>query len=165
MTPTPDATTETADATAADRDAADRRSETEIRDLHHWWFAHTAGKDLDAMIADSAEDVVAYEQETPLRHTGVADLRTTCKAGLDAAGDATVHWDVPDLTVAARDDLAVAWGLDRIRLANPGGSATEAWSRATRVFTRRGGHSRMTHQHLSVPYDGQTARAALDLTP
>lgn len=165
--PEPDPARETTSAdpgVGADHDG-DRRSEAEVRDLHQRWFAHTAAKDLDAMLADIADDVVAYEQETPLRHTGIAELRTICKAGLDASGDAAIHWDIPELTVAARGDIAVSWGLDRIRLAHPDGSTTEAWSRATRVFSRRGGRWLLTHQHLSVPYDLGTSRAALDLTP
>ncbi|WP_066943345.1 SgcJ/EcaC family oxidoreductase [Microtetraspora fusca] len=152
--------TATGDASEARDDAA---AEREVRLLHERWFAGTAARDLDGLTAAIAQDVVSYEHDAPLRHLGVEAVREVCRQGLDAAGDAAVSWDVPDLEIVVRDDLAVAWGLNRVRGAEPGGRIAESWSRGTRVFARRDGTWLMIHQHLSFPYDPATGEARTDL--
>ncbi|MEV4457586.1 nuclear transport factor 2 family protein [Microbispora sp. NPDC049633] len=76
-----------------------------------------------------------------------------------------MSWDVPDLKILARQDLAVAWGLNRIRVEQTGGESTETWSRGTRVSERRDGAWEMIHQHLSFPSDPDTGEAGTDLRP
>lgn len=146
----------------ADRAAADER---ELRRLHQRWYDGTAAKDLDALMAPIADDVVSYEHEAPLRYTGSEAVREVCEAGLAAAGGGGVSWDVPDLRVVVDGDLAVAWGLNRVRVEPAGGEPVESWSRGTRVFARRGGTWRMIHQHLSYPLDPATGQARTDLRP
>ncbi|PZG03175.1 nuclear transport factor 2 family protein [Nonomuraea aridisoli] len=136
-------------------------AEQEVRRVHQRWYEGTAAGDLDGMMAAVADDVVSYQQETPLQYVGKDAVRQVCARGLDAAGDDGVTLAVPDLKILARDDLAVAWGLDRVRV----GESAESWSRATRVFQRRGGAWVMVHQHLSVPYDPTTGQARTDLRP
>ncbi|MBF8189867.1 SgcJ/EcaC family oxidoreductase [Nonomuraea sp. K274] len=134
------------------------RAEQEVRRLHERWFEATAAKDLDAMMSVIAADVDSYEHDTPLRHQGVAAVREICARGLDV--DSAVTWDVPNLRIMVRDDLAVAWGLNRVR-----DEVSESWSRGTRVFERRNGDWVMIHQHLSYPYDPDTGAARTDLHP
>jgi uncharacterized protein (TIGR02246 family) len=138
-----------------DRDAAER----EVRQVHQGWSDATAAKDLDGMMAAVADDVVSYEHEAPLRYVGAAAVREVCARGLDVGGE--VGLAIPDLRVLVGDDLAVAWGLNRVRV----GGEAEWWSRGTRVFERRAGAWVMVHQHLSVPYDLETGKARPDLSP
>ncbi|WBB78609.1 SgcJ/EcaC family oxidoreductase [Micromonospora sp. WMMD882] len=140
-------------------------SERELRELHRRWFDSTAAKDLDGLMAPIADDIVSYEHEQPLQYVGVDAVREVCQAGLDASGAGTVTWQVPDLTILVGDDLAVAWGLNHIRVSPADGGTFEAWSRGTRVFQRRDGQWLMTHQHLSHPYDPATGTAVTDLRP
>ncbi len=147
-------------AEVADRVAAER----DIRALHDRWFEGTAAKDLDALMAGIAEDVVSYEHVAPLEHVGREQVRQVCRDGLDA-GTGQVTWRVPDLTVVAADDLAVAWGLNRVRIEGPDGEPVESWSRGTRVFRRTGSGWSMTHQHLSFPLDPRTGAVRTDPRP
>lgn len=150
--------------------APDRGQDTntvaqDLRLLHQRWFDSTAAKDLDGLMAPIADDVVSYEHEQPLQYTGVQAVRELCRAGLDASGNGTVTWTVPDLKILVDGDLAVAWGLNRIRLNPTGAQATESWSRGTRIFQRSNGTWLMIHQHLSYPYDPATATTRTDLHP
>lgn len=145
--------------------ARDNAAEQEIRRLHRRWFRDTAAKDLDGMMAAIADDVVSYEHEEPLQHLGVQAVRDVCERSLDASADATVTWDVPDLTVIARDDLAVAWGLNHVRVEHADAQTFDRWSRGTRVFQRTNGTWVMVHQHLSVPFDPATGEARTALHP
>jgi uncharacterized protein (TIGR02246 family) len=143
----------------------DASAEQDVRRLHQRWFADTAAKDLDGLMTAIAEDVISYEHEQPLQYIGVQAVREVCKTGLDASGDGTVAWDVPDLKVLVDGDLAVAWGLNHIQLEPTDGQATNSWSRGTRVFQRRKGAWLMIHQHLSFPFDPSTGEAKTDLRP
>ncbi|MGP3913779.1 SgcJ/EcaC family oxidoreductase [Nonomuraea sp. 10N515B] len=138
-------------------------AEEEVRQVHERWYAETAAKDLDGMMTAIADDVVSYEHETPLEYVGVDEVRKVCARGLDVPGD--VSFDVPDLKILVREDLAVAWGLNRVRVAGEDGQVSETWSRGTRVFERRDGAWMMTHQHLSFPLDQATGAARTDLRP
>ncbi|PRX50902.1 uncharacterized protein (TIGR02246 family) [Prauserella shujinwangii] len=150
--------------TTEDTDTGTPSAEDEVRALHDDWFGATARKDLAALMAPIADDVVSYEHDAPLRHVGVDAVREVCARGLDGATGA-VSWTVPDLEVLVRDDLAVAWGLNQVRAEAADGTAEESWSRGTRVFQRRDGRWQLIHQHLSFPYDPETGRARTDLRP
>lgn len=140
--------------------------EDEIRELFARWFDASASRDLDGAMAPVAADVVSYEHEAPLACCGRAAVREVCERGFDALPAGGFRWDIPDLQVIVRDDLAVAWGLNRVRVGMAGeGAARESWSRGTRVFQRIDGEWRMVHQHLSFPVDPVTGLARTDLVP
>ncbi|MFF4614293.1 YybH family protein [Nonomuraea jabiensis] len=139
--------------------AGDGAAVREVRGVHERWYASTAAKDLDGMMAAIADDVVSYEHDAPLEYVGVEAVREVCARGLDEGPD--VRFDMPELKVVAREDLAVAWGLNRVRV----GGGAETWSRGTRVFERRHGSWVMIHQHVSYPYDPATGEARTDLRP
>lgn len=151
-----------ADTDEAAEDAA--AAEQELLALHQDWFDRTAAKDLDGLMSHIADDVVSYEHETPLRYLGVDRVREVCEHGIHAT-DGAVGWDVPDLKILARGDIAVAWGLNRVRAERPEGGADESWSRGTRVFRKVDGSWLMIHQHVSCPYDPETGQARTDLRP
>ncbi|GLY25795.1 nuclear transport factor 2 family protein [Micromonospora sp. NBRC 101691] len=151
-------------------DAPDRGQERDtvtqdLRRLHQRWFDSTAAKDLDGLMAPVADDVISYEHEQPLQYTGVQAMREVCKAGLDVSGDGTVTWTVPDLKILVDGDLAVAWGLNHMRLNPTDAHTAESWSRGTRIFQRRNGTWLLIHQHLSYPYDPATGATKADLRP
>ncbi|WP_433317537.1 YybH family protein [Micromonospora sp. CA-269861] len=150
----------------ADDGGADERetSEREVRDLHQRWYEATEAKDLDGIMEPVAENVVSYEHERPLEYVGRDQVRQVCANGLDIS-TGTVTWTVPDLAVVVRDDVAVAWGLNRMTAQQPDGTTAVSWSRGTRVFQRAGRGWEMVHQHVSFPFDPDTGRARADLTP
>jgi uncharacterized protein (TIGR02246 family) len=133
-------------------------AERQVRDVLDGWTEKTAARDLDGLMATIDADVVSYEMRSPLRYVGTDEVREVCRQGLDAPGE--VAFELPDVTVAVREDLAVAWGLDRVTV-----NGAPIWSRGTRVFRRTDDGWKMVHQHLSYPQDPDTGRAATDLTP
>jgi uncharacterized protein (TIGR02246 family) len=138
--------------------------EQEVRDLHENWFARTRAKDLNGLMEPITDNVVSYEHDAPLRYVGIDAVRKVCKQGLDAASG-SVSWDVPDLEVLVRGELAVAWGLNRMRVEQADGTLIESWSRGTRIFQKSDGTWSLIHQHLSYPYDPTTSQGRTDLRP
>ncbi|MEV5541269.1 SgcJ/EcaC family oxidoreductase [Saccharopolyspora shandongensis] len=139
-------------------------AEAEVRTVHQSWFDATARKDLDRLMAHIAADIVSYEHDAPLQYVGVDAVREVCRRGLDWTGGA-VGWDVPEMTVLIRDDLAVVWGLNRMHAVVPDGTSDESWSRGTRVFRKRDDRWEMVHQHVSFPYAPETDAAVTALRP
>jgi ketosteroid isomerase-like protein len=142
-------------------DKLDRQlaAQRELRALFDAWFRAAARKDLEGAMSPIATDVVSYEHEAPLAYRGVDAVRAVCKAGFEHMPDG-FRWDVPDLEIIVRGDVAVTWGLNRMH-----GPGVELWSRGTRVFRKVAGGWQMIHQHVSFPYDPSTGAAKLDLRP
>jgi uncharacterized protein (TIGR02246 family) len=118
----------------------------QIRDLMNRWTADTTARDLDALMAPIADDVVSYEVDG--EYTGKPAVRQVCKSGLESTTE-DITFTTTNLTVEASGDLAIAWGTDHVSTA---GADTE--SRSTRVFKRLDGHWQLIHQHLSYPSNG-----------
>lgn len=134
-------------------------AEREVRSLFDDWFRASERKDLDASMAPVAPDVISYEHNTPLVYRGVAGLRANCKDGFDRAPEA-FRWDVPDLRVIVRGDIAITWGVNHMY-----GPGVDMWSRGTRVFQKIDGRWQMFHQHVSFPFDATTGAVKTDLPP
>ena len=117
----------------------------DIQLLFAEWFRDSAAKDLDAVMTKVADDVVSYEHNEPLEYVGVDAVREVCRAGFELQGD-DFRWDIPDLKVIVRGDIAVTWGLNHMK-----SETYDAWSRGTRVFQRIDGSWKMIHQHVSFP--------------
>jgi hypothetical protein len=69
------------------------------------------------------------------------------------------------LKVVVRDDIAVAWGLNRMTAQQDSGGPAENWSRGTRVFQKTDRGWEMIHQHVSFPTDPATGKTRTDLVP
>ncbi|MEV0157499.1 nuclear transport factor 2 family protein [Micromonospora sp. NPDC050686] len=112
--------------------------------------------------------LVSHEHHSFADTSGVADAEREVRDLHRRWYDATAAGDLAGLmapiTVLTAGDLAVAWGLNRVLVGEPGGPA-EHWSRGTRVFRRVDGDWRMVHQHVSYPFDPETGRATTDLRP
>ncbi|MDH2425352.1 nuclear transport factor 2 family protein [Sphaerisporangium sp. TRM90804] len=138
--------------------------EEEVRATFEEWFRDSSAKDLDAAMSKIADDAVSYEHGIPLVYTGVPAIREVCREGFELmTGD--FRWDIPDLQVIVRGDIAVTWGLNHMRAQEPGGRTVESWSRGTRVFQKIDGEWKMIHQHVSYPFDPATGQARTDLRP
>jgi uncharacterized protein (TIGR02246 family) len=138
--------------------------EAAIKQLFDNWFAGTEANDIDRIVKGIADDIVSYEHDSPLEYRGIDSVRAVCQKGLDLSGG-RAHWDIPQTTVLISGDLAVQWGLNRMRFVGDDGKASESWSRGTRVLAKREGAWQMIHQHVSYPYEPETGAARTDLTP
>lgn len=92
------------------------------------------------------------------------EVREVCRQGLESA-PRTVAWEVPNLTIIAWEDHAIAWGLNRMTAERGDGETAESWSRGTRFFEKRDGVWKIVHQHLSYPYDPEAGEADTGLRP
>ncbi len=121
-------------------------------------------KDVDALISHFAPDVLSFDVVGPLQYTGVDDARKRAEAWFGSF-DGPIGYQVRDLSIFTGDDVAFCHSLNQVRATKSDGEKLEMWWRATLCFRRISGTWKITHQHNSVPFDGESGKASIDLQP
>lgn len=138
--------------------------EAAIRQWLDRWAVAFRARDVDAIMALYAPDVVAFDLVAPLQYEGREKYRKDY-ADFLAQYEGPLEVEMRDVHIDAHGDLAVLRALERIGGTLKGGQRTEFWMRATSVFRRVGGRWLDVHDHLSVPVDFETGKAQLALRP
>lgn len=138
--------------------------EARIRDLVEDWANALRAKDVDALMAHYAPDLLAFDLAPPLQHA-----RDAMRKGLEAwfpTFKGRIGYEISGLRITAGEDIAFGHSLNRISGARTDGTQTDVWVRATICFRRIDGAWKVVHEHTSVPFymDG-SFRAAVDLKP
>jgi ketosteroid isomerase-like protein len=120
--------------------------------------------DVDAMMADIAEDVVMFDVVDPLRRIGRATARDRAVEWL-AAYDGPITWENRDISIVADEEVGFASMLSRVRGTLKTGERVDMWFRKTLGLQRRGGRWLITHDHGSVPFNPDSGQASLALKP
>lgn len=138
--------------------------EARIRALIEQRIQALAVKDATALTSKYANDVVLFDVVVPLRHRGadahaerVAEWLSLYRGGID--------YTVRDLSITAGTDVAFCHYLYRVGGTMTDGTQVGMWVRSTICFRKVDGDWTITHEHTSVPFDGATGAAALDLRP
>jgi len=142
------------------------RDEAKIRALLATWAKAYASKDAAAVMRMYAlgRELVAYDLAAPLQYRGYEAYKKDYQDYFDAyAGPLVV--EERDVHVATDGNLGYAFGLERVAGVLKVGGKTDGWSRFTTLFRRIHGHWYAIHDHISVPADLSTGKAALDLKP
>ena len=129
--------------------------------------AAIARGDAKASLEPMSSDVVLYELPPPLEHRGSRAQGETALADWFASWDGGVATELTTPTIIIDGDLAVVFGLSRMRGIKKGEGYLDRWNRRTVVLRRdEGGQWRIVHEHASYPLhmDG-SGKAALDLHP
>ena len=72
-------------------------------------------------------------------------------------------FEIHDLDITARDDVAFCHYLSRCGGTGPDGKEQIGWMRATACFRKTNGKWMIVHEHFSAPFDPQSGKALLDL--
>ena len=139
-------------------------SESEIRTMLEDYLRALNARDADGMAAHIAPDVVAFDCMTQVRLTGAAAYRRQWEPCLEACPP-TMTFSMHDVTVTAGEDVAFSHHLHRCGGTMPNGEKREYWTRMTVGHVKTAGKWRMTHIHLSSPYDLASGQALVTLGP
>jgi ketosteroid isomerase-like protein len=121
-------------------------------------------KDLDRLMTFYSPDIVYFDVVPPLRFVGSDALRG--RFGRWFAGfRGPIDLSIRDLAIVVSGDLAVAHWFSRARGTLLNGREAGTWVRASNYSQRSPGGWLVTHEHVSVPADLASGRAAVDLTP
>ncbi|MGH3386135.1 MAG: YybH family protein [Nocardioidaceae bacterium] len=141
------------DSTQSDvRALLDRRSEA----------ART--KDIDRLMSTYSPDIVYFDVVPPLRYVGSAALRGRFVQWFDR-WESSIGQELSELTVSASGDIACAHMLVRASGTLKDGREVGYWVRVTDCCRRSPDGWLITHEHVSLPVEMETGRAAMELVP
>jgi uncharacterized protein (TIGR02246 family) len=138
--------------------------EAEIRQLLDNWAKAFRAHDIKAIMSMYAPEVVAYDIVPPLKYAGAEAYRKDYQEFL-AQYDGPIEVEYSDLKVIVGGDVAFAYGLERLSGTMKNGRRSDIWIRFTTGFRRINGRWFDVHDHISVPVDLETGKAALDIKP
>lgn len=138
-------------------------AEDGVRALIDDWIAAFRAKDLDGMMACYAEDVLAFDAITALQFKGAEAYRRQCEVAFSYM-PGRVSYEVRDLNVTARDDIAFGHYLARCGATGANGEEKAGWLRVTVCCRQEDGRWRIVHEHFSAPFHPESFKI-LDLQP
>jgi len=82
-----------------------------------------------------------------------------------AAFEGPIVFEIRDLNIVIRDDIAFSYSLNRMRGTRKDGQKSDYWLRWTACYQKIDGKWRIVHDHSSVPTDFASGKASLALEP
>ncbi|MEB3981503.1 nuclear transport factor 2 family protein [Mycobacterium sp. 663a-19] len=140
-------------------------AEADVRQRIEALVAAIRAGDLAAVMSMYATDVVSFDVEPPLRHVGAEAKRKNWER-VFAAYQHPLGYEVRDLAITVRDDVAFAYSLNRLSGTRTNGTTTTGfWVRVTMCLRKVNGDWFIAHDHASAPLDPATGAALLNLEP
>ncbi len=136
----------------------------QIRQLFDGWAKAFEAKDVDGVMAMYAPNITAFDIVPPLQFRG-ADAYRKDYSEFFAQFSGPIHVEIPNMQIEVNGDTAFAYGLERIAAKMTNGAPVDMWLRYTEGLKRIDGHWRVVHEHISVPADMATGKAATNLKP
>ncbi|MEP6847730.1 MAG: nuclear transport factor 2 family protein [Acidobacteriota bacterium] len=138
--------------------------EANIRDVIDRRIKAVRDKDIEALLSNHAPEVLLFDVVDPLQYTGVDMVRERAGKWFSSF-QSPIGYEVRDLSIATGGDAAFCHYLYHVSGTLEGGVEISMWVRATVCFRRINGKWMIVHEHQSVPFNGETGKASLDLKP
>jgi uncharacterized protein (TIGR02246 family) len=121
-------------------------------------------RDAHALTSVCAPDIVSFDALPPLQRLGAVAVRARAEEWLGWY-EGPVGYAIRDLRITAGEETAFASYLNRVTGTMTKGSTVNMWLRTTVCLRQSDGDWLIAHEHTSVPFDAESGRAAIDLTP
>ena len=138
--------------------------EAQIRKLIENWAKAVRAKDINGLTSNYAPDVLLFDVVNQLQHVGSDAVRKRAEEWVSSF-EGPIDYEVRDLSITTGDDVAFCHSLNRINATRADGQKVDMWVRATVCCRKIDGTWMVTHEHSSVPFDGASGKASLDLKP
>lgn len=140
------------------------KDERDIRALIDRWSRAVEAKDTTAIVEAYTPETVLYDAIPPHRTVGAKAIGEAWAQCFPYFPE-TFRSEHKDLVVEVSGDLAFAHGLHHF-VPEPADHACGAtWMRFTVAYRRIDGEWRVAHEHVSVPFDPMTGKAAYIADP
>jgi uncharacterized protein (TIGR02246 family) len=138
------------------------QDEAEIRKRLTAWAKTLHAKDLNALMALYAPDVVTFDLMPPHQVPDAAHYRKNF-ARWFAVMPGPIDYETQDLRITVGDGVAFCHSLSHVKGTRANGEKTDYWVRVTVGLEKRNGQWLMTHDHVSMPLDMETMKAVREL--
>lgn len=139
-------------------------TQTELQALLDSRVEACRAKDIDRLMSLYSPDIVYFDLVPPLQYTGSAAVRGNFLRMFDGF-KSSIGQEIRGLHILASGDIAVAYMLIRASGTLKNGQEVGYWVRATVCCQRSDHRWLITHEHISLPVDFESGRAAMDLVP
>jgi ketosteroid isomerase-like protein len=142
------------------------QAKKEIQQRFGDWAKAYEAKDIDGVMDLYAPNdaFTAYDIVAPLQLKGSQAYRQDY-TDFFAQFSGPLHVEDQDVHYIIQDNLAVAYGLEKLSGRLIDGTAFKGWMRFTDALQRMHGRWYVVHEHVSVPVDMNSGKARFDLTP
>jgi ketosteroid isomerase-like protein len=121
-------------------------------------------RDVNLMMSLYAQGMITFDIVPPLQDAGANCYRKTWEKTFKRF-DGPIDIELRDLNIAASNDMAFSHKLLHLKAAMVNGQTVDFWERMTLCFRKINGEWLITHEHVSVPANLATGKAALELKP
>jgi ketosteroid isomerase-like protein len=138
--------------------------ELQVRQLIDCFVEAFRTRNVGLMMSLYAPGFVAFDIVPPLQDVGKDTYKKTWEKAFAFFQD-PIEFETRDLTITACSDVAFSRQLLRLQATMVNGQKVDRWERLTFCFQKIDGKWLIVHEHVSVPADLLTGKAALDLKP
>ena len=139
-------------------------TDSEVRTLLESWSEAARTKDIDRLMSLYSPDIVYFDVVPPLQFAGHAAVRGNFSRWFDSY-KSSIGQEIHDSHILASGDVATAYMLIRASGTLKDGREIGYWVRATICCERSDHMWLITHEHVSLPFDLESGKAAMDLVP
>jgi uncharacterized protein (TIGR02246 family) len=141
-----------------------KRDEREIRELIDAWSRAVEAKDAAALVAGYTPETVLYDAIPPHRSVGAQAVRAFWEQCLPHFPE-KVRSEHKGLVVEVDGDIAFVYGMHHFVPEPADHPCGSTWMRVTACYRRMAGKWRIVHEHVSVPFDPISGKAAYIADP
>jgi len=144
----------------------DSKDEAQIKALLDRWAKAFEARDITGIMSNyaSGDAVVAYDLVPPLQYKGKEAYQKDYLEFLSQY-DGPIQVEYRDMRVVSGGDVAFVHALERFTGKLKNGQQSDLWLRYTGGLRKVDGTWLIVHDHVSVPADFESGKAALDLKP
>jgi uncharacterized protein (TIGR02246 family) len=124
--------------------------EAEIREVVGSLAQAIREKDIDAVMAHYAPDVIVYDVMPPLHVQCAADYRKNFERWF-ASMMGPIEYEMSDLRVSLSESHAFSHALGHVKGTRKNGERADYWVRVTTCFQKANGQWLVGHEHVSMP--------------
>ena len=126
------------------------QDEAEIRERLTAWTRALQAKDLNALMALYAPDVVTFDLMPPHQVPDAAHYRKNFERWF-ASMDGPMEYEPHDLHVCVADSVALSFCKSHVTGKHANGEKADYWVRVTTEFQKVNGEWMVGHEHVSMP--------------
>lgn len=138
--------------------------ETQIRALADEWAKALRSKDIDGVMSHYTPDIVIFGITPPLQYSRTRAHREHWEE-MFASFKGPIGYEIRDHIITTAGDIGFGHCINRVSGTMQNGQTGGTWMRVTLGYRKIDGRWKVTHEHVSVPLDTTTGKAAVDLEP
>ena len=127
--------------------SASTAEEAAVREIVDELAQALRDKDIDALMAHYAPDTIVFDLRPPHRIASADAYRGNFEAWF-ASVDGPIDYEIDELLVSARDDVAFCHSLCHVRSTRTNGEKADYWVRVTSGWRKTAGRWKISHEHI-----------------